>query len=67
MRGDLGESSNLQLEGLYVAVAALMNALRNKGVLSAHELDQALSAAENRIESDPALTWAAVREMAKAS
>ena len=46
--------ANLQLEGLYLAVAAVMNALRDKGVLSAHELDQALSAAENRIESDPA-------------
>jgi hypothetical protein len=46
--------ANLQLEGLYAAVAALMDALREKGVLSAHELDAALGAAEDKITSDPA-------------
>jgi hypothetical protein len=46
--------ANLQLEGLYAAVAALMDALREKGVLSAQELETALGAAEDKITSDPA-------------
>ena len=45
--------ANLQLEGMYAAVAALMNALRDKGVLSTQDLDQALNAAERKITSDP--------------
>jgi hypothetical protein len=45
--------ANLQLEGLYVAVAAVLNTLREKGVLSMQEIDQALLSAENKIESDP--------------
>ena len=39
-------TANLQLEGLYAAVAALTSALREKGLLSAEEIDQALGRAE---------------------
>ena len=46
--------ANLQLEGLYAAVAALMHALRDKGALSALEIDIALGAAEQKIATDPA-------------
>ena len=46
--------ANLQLEGLYAAVAALMHALRDKGVLSTLEIETALAAAEQKIETDPA-------------
>ena len=46
--------ANLQLEGLYAAVAALIDPLRDKGVLSAKEIDQALRTAEAKIELDPA-------------
>lgn len=40
-------TANLQLEGLYAAVAALMNSLRDKGVMSAEEIDACLAAAES--------------------
>jgi hypothetical protein len=46
--------ANLQLEGLYAAVAALMHALRDKGALSALEIETALGAAEQKIATDPA-------------
>ncbi len=46
--------ANLQLEGLYAAVAALMLALREKGALSAQEIEGALRAAEDKISTDPA-------------
>jgi hypothetical protein len=49
-------TANLQLEGLYVAVAALTSALREKGLLSADEIDQALGAADKKIRSDPRRT-----------
>ena len=39
-------TANLQLEGLYAAVAALMNSLREKGVMSAEEIDACLVEAE---------------------
>jgi hypothetical protein len=39
-------TANLQLEGLYAAVAALMNSLRDKGVLTAEEIDACLAEAE---------------------
>lgn len=39
-------TANLQLEGLYTAVAALMSALREKGLLNAQEIDEALARAE---------------------
>lgn len=38
--------ANLQLEGLYAALAALVIALRRKGYLSAEEIDAALAEAE---------------------
>lgn len=39
-------TANLQLEGLYVAVTALAEALREKGLLSADELAKSLDRAE---------------------
>lgn len=39
-------TANLQLEGLYVAVTALAEALREKGLLSAEELANSLDRAE---------------------
>jgi len=39
-------TANLQLEGLYAALAALMNAIRDKGVLSASEIETLLRDAE---------------------
>jgi hypothetical protein len=47
-------TANLQLEGLYAAVAALMLALREKGALSVQEIESALRAAEDKISTDPA-------------
>ena len=46
--------ANLQLEGVYAAVAALMHALREKSLLSMQEIETALAAAEDKIASDPA-------------
>ena len=40
-------SANLQLEGLYAAVAALTDALRAKGILSGAEIEAALKRAED--------------------
>jgi DNA-binding transcriptional ArsR family regulator len=39
-------TANLQLEGLYVAVTALAEALREKGLLSAEEIGRSLDRAE---------------------
>jgi hypothetical protein len=39
-------TANLQLEGLYAAVAALMNSLREKGVMTTDEIDACLRDAE---------------------
>lgn len=39
-------TANLQLEGLYLAVAAITNALQSKGVLSKQEINDALKRAE---------------------
>ena len=39
-------TANLQLEGLYIAVAAITNALVVKGVLTREEVDGALRVAE---------------------
>ena len=46
--------ANLQLEGLYAAVAALMHALRENGTLSGQDIEAALNAAEKKITADPA-------------
>lgn len=45
-------TANLQLEGLYVTLAALFTALRDKGVLSGEEIAAALGAAEEGILND---------------
>jgi len=46
--------ANMQLEGLYVAVAALISVLREKGTVSAQEIEGALRAAEDKLATDPA-------------
>ena len=46
-------TANLQLEGLYLAVAALMNAVRDKGLLSEAEIEGALARAEEVALTDP--------------
>jgi hypothetical protein len=51
-------TANLQLEGLYAAVAALTSALREKGLLSEGEIEEALKRAEQQIGSDPRRTTA---------
>lgn len=45
-------TANLQLEGLYLAVAAVNRVLVQKGVLSAGEVDAALDAAETAAGAD---------------
>ena len=45
-------TANLQLEGLYLVIAALNNALVKKGVLSREEIDQALRRAEETAIDD---------------
>jgi hypothetical protein len=45
-------TANLQLEGLYVAVAAITALLRDKGLLSVAEIDSALAAAEVKATFD---------------
>jgi hypothetical protein len=46
-------TANLQLEGLLVALAALLDALQRKGLLTREELDAALSEAEAAAAADP--------------
>ena len=45
-------SANLQLEGVYAALTGLMTALRDKGLLSLDEIDQALAKAEAGLVAD---------------
>jgi hypothetical protein len=45
--------ANLQLEGLYLAIAALVTSLRENNVLSAEQIDAALDRAEMVAKSDP--------------
>ncbi len=47
-------TANLQLEGLYLAIAAITGLLREKGFLSAEEIDSALASAEVKATFDPA-------------
>lgn len=58
-------TANLQLEGLYVAVASLMEAIRQKGLLDSEEIEQALLRAETiapkRSEPMPEANLAAIR------
>ena len=45
-------TANLQLEGLYLAVAAVLSLLREKGVVSQAEIDSALAGAETKATFD---------------
>ncbi|NNM71492.1 hypothetical protein [Enterovirga aerilata] len=47
-------TANLQLEGVYAAIAALMAALRDKNLLSEGEIDAALAHAERCLAEDGA-------------
>jgi hypothetical protein len=49
-------TANLQLEGFALALAALTRALRDKGLMSAAEIDKALEAAEQAALSDTTRT-----------
>lgn len=46
-------TANLQLEGLYAILAALVAALREKGLLNGQEIDQLLARVEQSLASDP--------------
>ena len=46
-------TANLQLEGLYTALQSLLCALRDKDLLTAAEIDQALVEAERVAGADP--------------
>lgn len=48
-------TANLQLEGLYMAFAAVLAALRRHDVLSESAIDAALAEAEHNAEADSAL------------
>ncbi|MHA6732239.1 hypothetical protein [Devosia sp. A369] len=45
-------TANLQLEGLYLAIAAINNALADKGLLTREEIDTALRRAEQTALGD---------------
>lgn len=45
-------TANLQLEGLYTALSALVALLRRKNLLSQAEIDEALAEAERSIDGD---------------
>lgn len=47
-------TANLQLEGVYAVLAALVGALRDKGLLQAGEIDGLLADVELSLASDPA-------------
>ena len=47
-------TANLQLEGVYAVLAALLHALRDKAVLSDAEIDHLLTEVERDIASDAA-------------
>ena len=44
--------ANLQLEGLFIAIAALNQAVVNKGMLTTEELDRALAVGEQTALGD---------------
>lgn len=46
-------TANLQLEGLYMVVAGLIAAMKEKGVLEEQEIDAMLAQAEASLASDP--------------
>ncbi|HXY58563.1 MAG TPA: hypothetical protein VEH76_08280 [Methylocystis sp.] len=45
-------TANLQLEGVYAVLAALLAAVRDKGVLDGEELDRLLASVETTLASD---------------
>jgi len=46
-------TANLQLEGLYVVFAAVLEAMCEKGIFSRAELDSVLARAEEALNADP--------------
>lgn len=46
-------TANLQLEGVYAILAALLGAIQDKGFLSGQEIDQMLASVEKTSASDP--------------
>lgn len=46
-------TANLQLEGLYVVISALLVAMREKGVFDEREMDRILADAETALACDP--------------
>ena len=46
-------TANLQLEGLYAAVSALMRALQQKGVITEGEIESTLAETEELLAADP--------------
>jgi hypothetical protein len=46
-------TANLQLEGLYMALVALMGVLKDKGLVSEAEVERALAEAEAAVIADP--------------
>lgn len=49
-------TANLQLEGLYTVLAALLKTLREKEILSASEIEAALDEAQSAVTSDACRT-----------
>lgn len=46
-------TANLQLEGLLVGLSAVLRSLRQKGLLTAEDIDSTLDAAERAVKADP--------------
>ncbi len=46
-------TANLQLEGLYLALVALMGVLKDKGLVTEAEIERALDEAEAAVDADP--------------
>ena len=52
---DIGKvnTANLQLEGVYLTLAALLGAIRDKGVLNDQEIEKLLNGVEQTLVTDP--------------
>lgn len=46
-------TANLQLEGIYTVMVALIDVMREKGLLDGEEIDQMLAGVEKTLASDP--------------
>jgi hypothetical protein len=46
-------TANLQLEGVYTVLAALLNAVRKKGLLNEDEIESLLTNVETALATDP--------------